>query len=128
MATTSRRYTQEQSLLLPPSPRDWLPEGHLAYFISDTVDSLDLSAFYEPYAGDGRRNSPFEPRMMVKVLLYGYATGTISSRKLARKLREDVASRFLAGGNFPAHRTISEFRKRHLAAFQKLFVQVVLIA
>src|SRR5687767_12632002 len=88
MATTFRRYTPEQNLLLPPSPRDWLPEGHLAYFISDTVDSLDLSAFYEPYEGDGRRNSPFDPRMMVKVLLYGYATGTFSSRKLAKKLHE----------------------------------------
>jgi len=128
MATTFRRYTPEQSLLLPPSPRDWLPEGHLAYFISDTVDNLDLSAFYEPYEGDGRRNRPFEPRMMVKVLLYGYATGTFSSRKLARKLHEDVAFRFLSGENFPAHRTISDFRKQHLAAFQKLFVEVVRIA
>lgn len=128
MATTFRRYTPEQSLLLPPSPRDWLPEGHLAYFISDTVDNLDLSAFYEPYEGDGRRNRPFEPRMMVKVLLYGYATGTFSSRKLARKLHEDVAFRFLSGENFPAHRTIADFRKQHLAAFQELFVQVVRIA
>ena len=128
MATTFRRYTPEQSILLPPSPRDWLPEGHLAYFISDTVDNLDLSSFYEPYEGDGRRNRPFEPRMMVKVLLYGYATGTFSSRKLAKKLHEDVAFRFLSGENFPAHRTISDFRKQHLAAFQKLFVQVVRIA
>lgn len=128
MATTFRHYTPEQSLLLPPSPRDWLPEGHLAYFISDTVDNLDLSRFYEPYEGDGRRNRPFEPRMMVKVLLYGYATGTFSSRKLARKLHEDVAFRFLSGENFPAHRTIADFRKQHLAAFQELFVQVVRIA
>lgn len=128
MPTTFRPYNPEQTPALPSSPLSWLPEGHLAFFISDTVDNLDLSSFYEPYAGDGRRNSPFEPRMMVKVLLYGYATGTISSRKLAKKLREDVAFRFLAGENFPAHRTISEFRQRHLAAFQKLFVQVVLIA
>ncbi len=128
MATTFRRYTPGQSILLPPSPRDWLPEGHLAYFISDTVDSLDLSSLYKPYEGDGRRNMPFEPRMMVKVLLYGYATGTFSSRKLAEKLYEDVAFRFLSGENFPAHRTIADFRKQHLAAFQKLFVQVVRIA
>jgi transposase len=128
MATTFRRYTPEQSTLLPPSSRDWLPEGHLAYFISDTVDNLDLSSFYEPYEGDGRRNSPFEPRMMVKVLLYGYATGTFSSRKLAKKLHEDVAFRFLGGENFPTHRTIADFRKQHLAAFQKLFVEVVRIA
>jgi transposase len=128
MGTTFRRYAPEQSMLLPPSPRDWLPDGHLAHFISDTVDNLDLSAFYEPYEGDGRRNSPFDPRMMVKILLYGYATGTFSSRKLAKKLHEDVAFRFLSGENFPAHRTIADFRKQHLAAFQKLFVQVVRIA
>jgi transposase len=128
MATTFRHYNPEQTLLLPPSPRDWLAEGHLAYFISDTVDSLDLSAFYEPYQGDGRRNSPFDPRMMVKVLLYGYATGTFSSRKLAKKLHEDVAFRVLGCENFPAHRTIAEFRQQHLLAFQGLFVQVVRIA
>lgn len=100
----------------------------MAYFISDSIDSLDLSSFYEPYEGDGRRNRPFEPRMMVKILVYGYATGTFSSRKLAKKLHEDVAFRFLSGENFPAHRTIAEFRQRHLAAFQDLFVQVVRIA
>jgi transposase len=128
MATTFRHYNPEQTLLLPPSARDWLAEGHLAYFISDTVDSLDLSSFYEPYQGDGRRNSPFDPRMMVKVLLYGYATGTFSSRKLAKKLHEDVAFRVLGCENFPAHRTIAEFRQQHLLAFQELFVQVVRIA
>jgi transposase len=128
MPTTFRCYSPEQTLLLPPSPRDWLPEGHLAYFISDTVDNLDLSSFYEPYEGDGRRNRPFDPRMMVKVLLYGYATGTFSSRKLAKKLHEDVAFRVLCGENFPAHRTIAEFRQQHLMAFQGLFVQVVRVA
>jgi transposase len=128
MPTTFRRYIPEQSLLLPPSPRDWLPEDHLAYFLSDTVDALDLKAFYEPYAGDGRRNSPYEPRMMVKLLLYGYATGTFSSRKIARKLYEDVAFRVLSGESFPAHRTIAEFRQRHLQAFEALFVQVLQVA
>jgi transposase len=128
MPTTFRRYVPEQSLLLPPSPRDWLPDGHLAYFLSDTVDALDLKAFDEPYAGDGRRNSPYDPRMMVKLLLYGYATGVFSSRKVAKKLHEDVAFRVLAGESFPAHRTLAEFRQRHLAAFQSLFVQVLLIA
>ncbi len=101
MPTTFRRYVPEQSLLLPPSPRDWLPEGHLAYFLSDTVDALDLRAFYEPYEGDGRRNSPYDPRMMVKLLLYGYAVGVFSLRKIAKKLQEDVAFRVLAGENFP---------------------------
>ena len=128
MPTTFRSYTPEQSLLLPASPRDWLSEGHLAYFISDTVDALDLKSFYEPYEGDGRRNSPYEPRMMVKILLYGYATGTFSSRRIAKKLQEDVAFRVLSGENFPAHRTIAEFRQRHLKAFQELFVQVLQVA
>jgi transposase len=114
--------------LLPPSPRDWLPEDHLAYFISDTVEALDLSVFYRRYEGDGRRNQPFDPRMMVKVLLYGYATGVTSSRKLARRMQEDVAFRVLGAGNFPAHRTIAEFRQRHLKEFQELFAQVVRIA
>jgi transposase len=100
----------------------------LAYFLSDTVDALDLKALYEPYEGDGRRNSPYDPRMMVKLLLYGYATGVFSSRKIAKKLHEDVAFRVLSGESFPAHRTIAEFRQRHLAAFQGLFVQVLQVA
>jgi transposase len=128
MPTTFRPYRPDQMFLLPPSPREWLPEEHLAYFISETVDRLDLRAFYQRYEGDGRRNQPFEPRMMVKVLLYGYATGTFSSRKLAKKLEEDVAYRVLGAGNFPAHRTIAEFRQLHLKEFQELFVQVVRIA
>jgi len=100
----------------------------LAYFLSDTVDALDLKSLYEPYEGDGRRNSPYDPRMMVKLLLYGYATGVFSSRKIAKKLHEDVAFRVLSGESFPAHRTIAEFRQRHLAAFQDLFVQVLQVA
>lgn len=128
MPTTFRPYEPDQPFLLPPSPRDWLAEDHLAYFISDTVDALDLRAFYRSYEGDGRRNQPFAPEMMVKVLVYAYATGTFSSRKIARKLMEDVAFRVLAAGNFPAHRTIAEFRQRHLSEFNALFVQVVRIA
>jgi len=89
---------------------------------------MELSGFYRGYEGDGRRNRPFDPRMMVKVLLYGYATGTFSSRKLAKKLEEDVAFRVLGAGNFPAHRTIAEFRQRHLEEFQQLFIQLVRIA
>ncbi len=90
--------------------------------------ALDLQALYAPYEGDGRRNQPFDPQMMVTVLLYAYATGTFSSRRIARKLEEDVAYRVLAAGNSPAHRTIAEFRQQHLAAFEALFVQVVQIA
>jgi transposase len=128
MPTTFRPCAPDQSLLFPPSPRDWLPEGHLAFFIADTVAALGLQALYTPCEGDGRRNQPFDPQMMVTVLLYAYATGTCSSRKIARKLEEDVAYRVLAAGSFPAHRTIAEFRQQHLAAFEALFVQVVQLA
>ncbi len=128
MATSYRAYAPDQDLLLPPSLKDWLPEGHLVYFISDTVDRLDLHAFHERYEGDGRRRQPFDPAMMVKVLVYAYATGVFSSRKIATKLKEDVAFRVLAADNFPAHRTIREFRQTHLNEFQALFVQVVQIA
>ena len=128
MPTTFRPYQPEQILLLPPDLRDWVPEGHLAHHVSDLVDSLDLSVFYAPYEGDGRRNAPYEPSMMVKVLIYGYATGVFSSRKMARKLEEDVAFRMLAAGNFPQHRTLCEFRRRHLQDFGRLFVEVVGVA
>ena len=128
MSTTFRPHAPEQSLLLPPDVREWLPEGHLAHHVSDLVDGLDLTAFYAPYEGDGRRNTPYDPRMMVKVLLYGYATGVFSSRRIARKLEEDVGFRLLAAGNFSQHRTLCEFRRRHLADFQALFVEVVRLA
>jgi transposase len=128
MPTTFRPCAPDQSLLFPPSPRDWLPEGHLAFFIADTVAALDVQRFYAPYEGDGRRNQPFDPQMMVTVLLYASATGTFSSRRIARKLDEDVAYRVLAAGNFPAHRTIADVRQQYLAAFEALFVRVVQIA
>ena len=95
MSTTFRPYAPDQMLLLPSDMREWLAEGHLAHHISDLVDGLDLTAFYAPYEGDGRRNAPYEPRMMVKVLLYAYATGVFSSREIARKLEEDIAFRVL---------------------------------
>jgi transposase len=121
-------YEPLQQMLLPEALQDWLPEGHLAYFISDTVDGLDLSAFHARYAGGGSRNQPFHPAMMVKVLVYAYATGVFSSRKIARKLHEDVALRVLGAGNFPAHRTVSDFRAFHLKELSELFVQVVRLA
>ena len=114
--------------MLPGSLQDWLPEGHLSQHVSDLVDGLDLGVFYDRYEGDGRRKSPYEPRMMVKVLIYGYATGVFWSRRLAKKLEEDVAFRVLGAGNFPSHRTICEFRRRHLADFKRLFVEVVRLA
>lgn len=128
MAANYLPYEPEQMLLLPEAMQDWLPEGHLAHFISDTVDTLELSAFHARYDKDGPRNQPFHPAMMVKVLVYGYATGVFSSRKIARKLHEDVAFRVLAAGNFPAHRTIRDFRAFHLKELSELFVQVVRLA
>ena len=128
MGTRFRPYSPSQMLLLPPDLGDWLPEGHLAYHVSDLVDALDLGAFYAPYTGDGRRNSPYDPGMMVKILVYAYATGVFSSRRIARKIEEDIAFRLLSAGNFPQHRTICEFRRRHLADFERLFVAVVRLA
>ena len=121
-------YLPDQDFLLPHSMREWLPEGHLAYFINDTVDSLDLQAFHARYAKDGPRNQPFHPAMMVKVLIYGYATGSFSSRKLAAKLHEDVALRVLATENYPAQRTLCDFRALYLQELSALFVQVVRLA
>ena len=83
MSTTFRPYAPDQMLLLPADLRAWLPEGHLAHHVSDLVDGLDLTAFYGPYEGDGRRNAPYAPRMMVKVLVYAYATGVFSARDRA---------------------------------------------
>jgi transposase len=128
MAANYLPYEPKQMLLLPEAIQDWLPEGHLAHFIGDTVDTLDLGAFHARYDKGGPRNQPFHPAMMVKVLIYGYATGVFSSRKIARKLHEDVAFRVLAAGNFPAHRTIRDFRAFHLKELSELFVQVVRLA
>ena len=128
MAANYLPYEPDQMLLLPESLQEWLPEGHLAHFISDAVDGLDLGAFHARYDKDGPRNQPLHPAMMVKVLVYGYATGVFSSRKIARKLHEDVAFRVLAARNFPAHRTIRDSRAFHLKELSDLFVQVVRLA
>jgi transposase len=93
-------YHPEQQQLLPSAIQDWLPQGHLAYFINDTVASLNLSAFHARYAAGGPRNQPFHPAMMVKVLVYAYAIGVFSSRKIAKNLHEDVAFRVLAADNY----------------------------
>ena len=123
-------YEPDQALLFPPSLRDWVPEGHLAHFIADSVDQLDLKALYAHYEQreDGRGQLAYEPRLMLKLLIYGYAAGIFSSRKLARALEDLVPLRYLAAGNRPSHRTIARFREQHLADFQQLFGQVVRIA
>jgi transposase len=128
MPTSFLPYEPDQTFLLPPSPSEWLPENHLVYFVSDIIDRLDLQKFYARYEGDGRRNQPYDPAMLVKVLVYGYATGVFSSRKQAKKLYEDVAFRLLGAGNFPSHRTICDFRVKHLPELKELFVAVARLA
>jgi transposase len=117
MGKSCRYDNLNQALLLPPSLFDWLAENHLARFLVDVVESLDLGAIHASYdAGDGRGQSANAPAMMVRVLLYGYATGICSSRNIQAKTFEDVAFRFLSADEHPDHSTLAEFRKRHLQA------------
>jgi transposase len=125
MAKTFRSYLPEQNLLLPASLREWLPDDHLSYFVSDVVDQLDLSAIESVYEEEDRGQPPYHPRMMTKILLYGYCVGVFSSRKIQKRLVEDVAFRVLAAGNEPDFRTISDFRKLHLKALEELFQQML---
>ncbi len=122
---TFRPYTPRQSFLLPPSPLEWLPEGHLAYFILDVVSQLDLRKVLDPYEREERGFPPHHPQMMLGLLLYGYCVGVPSSRKIERKTHEDVAFRVLAGGAHPDHSCIAEFRTRHREAFSEIFGQVL---
>jgi transposase len=125
MAKTYKTYLPEQDLLLPPSLRDWLPENHLVYCVSDVVDQLDLSAIESVYEEEDRGQPPYHPRMMTKILVYGYCVGVFSSRRIQKRLEEDVAFRILAAGNQPDFRTIADFRKLHLEALEELFQQVL---
>ena len=119
-------YDLNQRLLLPPDLREWLPEKHLALFVSDVVDILDLSAILDSYRkDDDRGRSGYHPVMMVKLLVYGYCIGKASSRKIEKATYEEVAFRVLAGDQHPDHDCIAAFRKRHLAALAGLFVQVL---
>lgn len=116
----------DQLLLLPASLHDWLPEGHLARFVADVVETLDLAAIYAKYEeGDGRGLAAYDPRMMVRLLIYGYCRGVASSRRIERATYEDVAFRYLAADEHPDHDTIADFRKEHLANLAQLFVQVL---
>ena len=125
MSKTYLPYDPDQQLLPPAALQEWLPPDHLAYFISDVVDQLDLSAITARYEEERRGGPPYHPRMMVKVLLYGYCTGVASSRRIAQRLHEDIAFRVLAANNTPDFRTISDFRKDHLEALADLFLQVL---
>jgi transposase len=128
MAKGYRTYLPEQDLLLPPSLREWLPENHLVYFVSDVVDQLDLSAMYGVYEKEKRGQPPYDPRLMTKLLVYGYCTGVFSSRRIQKRLQEDIPFKVLGAGNEPDFRTISDFRKIHIATLQKLFEQVLAMA
>lgn len=128
MAKKFRLYEPDQLFLMPPSLREWLPEDHLAYFVSELVDDLDLSEIEALYEDEQRGQPPYHPRMMVKVLLYSYCVGVFPSRQIQKRLAEDVAFRVLAAGNLPDFRTLSDFRKIHRKALEGLFEQVLRLA
>lgn len=124
-AKTFRRYDQNQCFLLPPSLDEWLPEDHEARFVSEVVDKLlDLSPIYASYTSAAGA-PPYHPRMMLKLLMFAYATGVTSSRELERRCVVDVALRWLSANEAPDYRSISRFRRRHLAALEELFIQVL---
>jgi transposase len=125
MEKTFKPCDRKQMLLLPPSLLDWLPEGHLAHFILDVVEQLDLSKIYASYKGDGRGQPPYEPGMMTALLFYAYCTGVPSSRQIEKKTHEDVAFRVIAANRHPDHDSICDFRKRHIKALAALFVQIL---
>ncbi len=124
MSKTFRPYEPDQDFLMPASMQDWLPKGHLAYFISDVVDQLDLSSIMSRYHEE-KGYPPYHPVMMVKVLLYAYCIGIPSSRRIEKRLVEDIGFRVLAANNTPDFRTISDFRKEHLEALEGLFLQAL---
>ena len=119
---------RRQGLLLPPSPSDWLPENHLAWFVIDAVDQLNIATLLNSYQMSVRGEQPYPPRVMLALLIYGYCTGTFASRKIAAQIEDSVAFRVIAAGLQPNHRTIARFRESHLEEFHRLFVQVVQLA
>lgn len=125
MNKTYREWSPDQVYLFPPSPRDWLPEDDLVHFLVETVATLDLSPIFTHYERELRGQPPFHPRMMVALLLYCYATGTRSSRKIMRRCQTDVACRMIVGEDVPDFRTISDFRKTHLVRLEGLFLEVL---
>src|SRR3954454_19609466 len=116
---------REQSFLIPPDVREWLPPRHLAWFVIDAVAEMDLDAFYAAYRFDGRSRPAYDPAMMVALLLYAYARGTRSSRQIERACEEDVAFRVLAAQQRPDHATVARFVDRHPEAIAGLFGEVL---
>jgi len=125
MSKTYRPYEPDQLFLMPPSLTDWLPAGHMVYFVREILDTMDLSPIICVYEDEERGYPPYHPKVMTGILLYGYCNGIISSRKLEKHCQEDVAFRVLAANNQPDHRTISDFRKLHLATLEHLFMEVL---
>jgi transposase len=127
MSKQFRPYNMDKPLELSPNLREWLPPEHLSHFISDVVDSLDLSEIFASYLNHPKGQPPYHPAMLVKLLFYAYCMGKPSSRKIERATYEDVAYRMLAADQHPDHDTIAEFRHRHLAALAGLFIQVLMM-
>jgi transposase len=125
MAINVRGFDRGQLFLMPPSVSDWLPDGHLAWFVIDVVAELDLAGFYAGYREDGRGGATYDPAVMVAVLLYAYCVGERSSRRIERRLTEDVAFRVVAANQCPDHATLARFRGRHQDAIAELFSQVL---
>jgi transposase len=123
-----RRYDPDQSSLMPHDLRDWLPKDHMAFFMRDVMERIDLSKFYAYYDNDGRGCVPYDPRMMVTIILYAYASGINSAREMARMLYSDVAFRYLAAGNYPDHETINGFRNRHEDELRGMLQETVRLA
>jgi transposase len=124
--TNFRSIDRETGFLLPPSVDEWLPQKHLAWFVVEVIDGLDLRAMSGSYRGSG--SASYHPRMLLGILVYGYATGVFSSRKLERATYDSVAFRFIAANDHPDHDTIAAFRRRFLKEIEALFVQVLLLA
>jgi len=120
-----RDYDPNQDFLLPPSLREWLPQAHLANFISDVVDTLDLSEIIDAYDNSQGGQASFHPVMMVKLILYAYCVGVPSSRKIEKSTHDVIPFRVLSANQYPDHDTIAEFRKRHLIALSRIFLQVL---
>ena len=116
---------RDQAYLLPPSLKDWLSEGHLAWFVLDAVEQIDLSEFYKKYRTDGVGNSALHLSMMVALLMYSYCTGERSSRKIETRCQTDVAYKVVTANQYPDHTTISRFRKDNQSHLKKLFLEIL---